>query len=418
MSNSGLIKNSTYSVIQTITVSLSTLLIYKLLIYNFGLNQTGLWSYLASILTITSMGSIGFANSLIYYVPKYLIENDFSGLKTLINTSLIFTTIFTVVLCIITYFIFYIIIPFTIDKEFVYSANQLLFYIVISFFLSGISNTFLAVIDASGLMYKRSKIIIICTAIYLLLCILMIQKWGIIAIPLADIIKNALIIILSFNVVKQNIPSYSLQVSIDKKALTSIFKYGYKFQIISITQIISDPFFKSLVTKFSGTGTTAIFDICLKLLAASRQILIAINQSITPAVATLNTKKQLENISSLFISNFKMTYLVGIFLLLSPFMFSDVLSILMLGSSNSIFNFTLICLGVALFVNTISTPAHFVCLGTGKLKWTMLNNIISSGLMFLITPLIGVLIGGNFIILGWAIPTIVGSGIFFKKIFE
>ena len=134
MKNSKLFKNSWFSVFQTIVVAIVAILLFKLMVVHLGLKITGLWSYLSSLTAITAFGSSGFANALLFFIPKYQFAQNDANVKTLINTSFVAVLSISIVLCILAYSIFIYIIPFTVNADMVSIANSLLPYIVLSFF--------------------------------------------------------------------------------------------------------------------------------------------------------------------------------------------------------------------------------------------------------------------------------------------
>ncbi len=134
MRRSKTFKNSFYSITQTVVISFTTFILFKLMVSKAGLNETGVWSFLSSITAITSFGSFGFANAMLYYIPALNSAGKLHKINTLINTSFFSTAIFTSLLCIVGYLLFFFIIPYTVDKPTITTAYKLLPVIVISFF--------------------------------------------------------------------------------------------------------------------------------------------------------------------------------------------------------------------------------------------------------------------------------------------
>ncbi len=402
-------KNSFFSVIQTVVLSVSTLILFKLMVLKVGLNETGVWSFLSSITAITSFGSFGFANALLYYIPVLKSRGETPKLNTLINTSFFSTAAFTSLLCAMGYAVFFFIIPHTVSQSSLATAYELLPIIVISFFFSGLSSTFLSALDGMNLMHVRAKIYIIGSLTYLTFAIILINIWGIAGVPLAQIMQNIFLAIAGYNRAKKFIPGYAIKWQFDRITFRSIFKYGFNFQIISITQIISDPFVKSMIIKYTGSAATAVFDICMKLLNAIRSLIIASNQTITPQITIFNTLKKYARIRTFYKANFQVVSLLGTILFLTPVALSQEFSLLLINTISGDFIFIICNVSIALFINTIAFPAYFSYMGVGNLKWNVISNVVAAVLMFVSAPVIGELFGGKYIVLGWAVSSVTGS---------
>lgn len=390
-------------------MAIAAIILFKIMVAQLGLKITGLWSFLSSITTITSFGSFGFANALLFYIPKYQVEHDECKVKTLINTSFFSVSMFTLALCAIAFVIFNYIIPFTVEKDLVNDANRLLPFIILSFFFSALSTTFLSVLDGLMLMHLRAKINIIGSAIFLIFGYILLPRLGIIAIPVAQVIQNLFLLIVPYLVVKKQLSYYRLFPGFNKEVFTEIFRYGFNFQLISLTQIISEPFMKAMITKFSGSHTTAIFDFCLKLLSVFRSLIISANQTIVPQITLLKTQGKLNRIKTYYKANLSLVLSLSLLFFLSPLALMDSISLFFLNERNNEFNFILCNISLGLLINAIAFPAHFYYLGTGNLRWNVINNAVTACLIFISAPLLGILVGGKLIVMSWSASAIIGS---------
>lgn len=411
MKDSKLFKNSYFSVLQTIVVAVAALLLFKLMVINAGLKVTGLWSYLSSITSITGFGSFGFANALLFHIPKYQVRHGENKMMDLINTTFFSVLGFTSVLCVLSYVIFNFVIPFTVNKDLVGEAHKLLPYAVISFFISGLSTTYLSVLDGLMLTHIRAKITMAGSAIFLASGYLLLQKIGITAIPVAQIIQNIFLLIFSYLVVKRKILSYRFSFGFNISIFKNIFRYGFNFQVMSVSQIISDPFMKSMITKYAGSNITAIFDFCLKLLSVFRSLIISVNQTIVPQITILKTQGKLMRIKIYYKANFQLVLFLSLVFFLAPIVLMDAISVFFLNEKSNDFNFILINVSIGLLLNAIALPAHFYYLGMGNLKWVVINNAVIAVLIFISAPLLGILAGGKYVVMCWSISAMVGSSL-------
>ena len=389
-------------------MAIVAILLFKLMVVHLGLKVTGLWSYLSSLTAITAFGSSGFANALLFFIPKYQLAGADRRVKTLINTSFVAVLVISILLCILAYGIFSYVIPLTVNSDVVYIAQSLLPFIVLSFFFSSLSTNYLSVLDGLMLMYLRAKINIAGAFIFLVAGFILLLKVGIIGIPIAQLIQNIFLLVASFIAVKRHIPSYKFSFEFDRTVFKNIFKYGFSFQLLSITQV-SDPFMKAMITKYAGSDITAIFDFCVKLLSVIRSLIISANQSIVPQISIFKALGKSSRIKTFYKANFKLVLLVSLVFFLSPLVLTDTVSLFFLNKTSSDFNFVLFNVAIGLLINALAFPAHFNNLGTGNLKWNVINNVITTVLIFILAPLIGKYIGGKYVVISWSIAAIVGA---------
>jgi len=408
MAKSKLLKNSSFSVLQMIITAIVALILFKLMVSELGLEITGLWSYLSSLTAITAFGSFGFSNSLLYYIPKYTASKRQDQISSLVNTT--FYSIFglTSLLCLLAYLIFHFTIPFTINASIVPLANKLLPVVLASFFFSGLSSTFLSVLDGMILMHIRAKINIAGTIIFLIAGFVLIRQFGIMGVPLAQLCQNVFLLLAGFFYVKKHQPHYHFSLRFSRSTFREIFKYGFNFQLISVTQILAEPYIKSMLTKYAGTANVAIFDICQKIFGAGRGLIISANQTIVPHITVFKTLDHHTRLITFYKTNFRVILLLGAILFLAPLAFFNTLNLALFHSTGFNYTFILFNISIALFINALAFPAHFQYLGIGKLKWLVINNSVTALIMLISAPLIGHFIGGVYIVMAWSVPTLIG----------
>lgn len=400
-------KNSAFSIAQTIVLAIVSIVLFKMSVNIVGLEKTGVWSYLTSINSIAGFGSFGFSNAIIYFLPKYTVTSN-NKIAQLINTSFVSVFFVSIVLCCISYAVFYIIIPHTVAAQLIKEAYFLLPFIVVAYFFSGLSSVYISALDGLLLFQLRAKINIVSYFIFFIIGFLLLKKMGVAGIAIAQIIQNIFLLVVTYWHVKKNIAHYHFSFTFNSIIFKEVFKFGFNFQLISITQIISEPFMKSMITKFGGAAYTAIFDFIIKLLSISRNLIIAANQTIVPQLTIYKGLKKITTLKTLYKANFKIVLFLSILLFLTPLVFSDALSIFFLNEKSNLFCFILLNVSLGLLINAFALPAHFHFLGIGQIRWNVLNNILTAALMLVSAPLLGYFFQAKYIVLSWSISTMAG----------
>lgn len=396
--------------LQTVSMSLAALILFKLMVTYAGLRETGLWSLLSSVTTITGIGSFGFANALLYYVPRFLLEQKAEQpVGRLINTGLVAVAGTTLLLCLAAYLIFRVLIPVTVEKELVEKGLTMLPFVIGAFFVSGPATTYMTVLDGLQLMHIRARIQMLGSIIFLLLGWIFLMNWGISGVPLAQLAQQLFLLAAGLLFTQKKLPGYRLLPQFDRGTFNTIFRYGFNFQVISLTQIVSDFFMKSMLTRFAGSTYTALFDFSIKLLSFFRVLLISANQTIVPKVTEFKTLKKSSRIVTFYKANFRVISLLSVLLFLFPVALSDSISLIFLNQTGGDFNFILLQVALGLMVNAMAFPAHFHYMGKGQVRWNVINNLVAAFIILVGTPLLGMTLGGKYLVLSWSVAAAIGS---------
>jgi O-antigen/teichoic acid export membrane protein len=176
-----------------------------------------------------------------------------------------------------------------------------------------------------------------------------------------------------------------------KSTFVELIRYGTGFQAAAFGQILFEPAVKAILTRYSGLEFTGYYEMANRMILQLRSLLVSAYQSLVPYVA--GALKSEEELRGIYISSYRLLFFFaalgfGFVGLVLPFA-------LQLWLGRFVPRFIeigeLCLLGWAL--NTLNTPAYFIFLGIGKLRWPVLAHtvigVFSAGLGIVFGSLFG-----------------------------
>ena len=401
--------NLPLAVIEHIFSAISMFVVYKIIIKYLGVELLGLWSILLAIISLTSIGTSGFASSAVKFVAKYITKNDKKKLISVIETTFITVITFSTILLLIISMIIYLFKTKLFTTEEFLVITDIYPYLIGSFIIAFSSSVFLSSLDGLKLIYLRSSIGILSKVSFLISAIFLVKIFGLKGLAIGLLIQNSVLIIFSAFFLKQEIKGLNiLFFRFNKKTFSEIFNYGYKFQIISIFQMLVDPLTKFLLKSYGGLTSVGYFELIYKFLYHTRQLIVVAINTIIPTVASLK-EQNTNNLREKFYQTYSFTFIFSIIILTFVFSLFPLLMTfvdLKMNSEVSIYS-SFIFLG--LLFNLFSVTPYVFNLGTGRLKM----NLISMGLMAILNLILSSIFGyfylGKGVIFGWMLAQITSS---------
>ena len=151
-------KNIIWSIIQVISTLVMSLLVYKILIANIGLDGVGKWAVLIGLISLPKIFDLGLSNSTTRFIAKY--TNDFDSQQQIFDTSQITLILINIAFIPILYLILYFVFPIIYQPEDLILISKILPLMISTGLLFTLSNVFLGTIDGTNRIYLRAYCII------------------------------------------------------------------------------------------------------------------------------------------------------------------------------------------------------------------------------------------------------------------
>lgn len=402
--------NAISAIVQVAFTALLYFFLYKYLLDRLGVQQLGVWSLILSFSSIANLANLGLTSGLVKFVADYIAEKKDEKIGKLILTSLLsLAALFSIVGLLILYGAKYF-LHYVIDPQFLNVAFSILPFSLASLCVNATSGIFTSVLEGYQKNYLRNFIYILSGIVMYVGTILLTPVFKLQGVAIAQLIQ-AVFVFISALIITTRISHFNkfCYWKWSNKSFKELFNYGYKFQAVSICQLLYEPTTKLLLSKFGGLALLGHYEMATRLVNQFRALLVNANQVVIPVVAeTAKTKSKeylqdfyanMNRIMALFV--FPLTALL---LILTPF-----ISIIWIGHVEFNFIYAVYVLSIGYIVNIMSGPAFFSCMGEGHLNIPIISHVSMAIINFVLGCLLGIIIGGYGIILAWGLASTLGS---------
>lgn len=403
--------NSIFSVIQIVIVSICVFYLYKYIIQTIGLEKLGLWSLILSVTSLATIGNFGFTGSLVKFSAELSVKEEYKKINAILNTSVLAVSLLLAILLPIIFFIGYYCIGYFVDEKWISTSQDLLFYALISLYINIIAGLYFSILEGLNLAYLRSISFILATIFYMVIAIIFIGKYDILGLAYAQVLQALFFLILAILCSKTRVQNFNyFYFKWHKDLMKKVFNYSVNFQAIGIAQMLYDPITKAILSKYGSLDYVAVFEMASKLVIQVRSISTAIIQNVVPKIVTLNVTFGSKKI----LDAYKKIHNINLFLMFTSLVliipFANIISIFLLGESDSSFIIVLIVICFGWLLNSLNIPSYMINLGTGNLKWNVISHLAIGFFNLLFCSIVGYFFGnGMYIIFSWILSLIIGS---------
>lgn len=397
------------SLFQVVGVGLAYLLIYKYLLTTLGVKQLGVWSIILATSSLANLANFGITSGLVKFVADYNAKEQQDEIPKLIFTAFVSIFVFFSVLIIILFVIGRVLLGYFIETEYLSLAVSVLPYSLFCLFVNSLGAIFSSGLEGFQKNYIRNLLIVFSTILLLGLTYLLVPKYQLKGVALAQIAQAVCVLLGSFFFLRR-----TLRLRIfnkwnwDKHTFKQLMNFGMKFQVMSVFLMLFEPTSKGLISKFGGLGLLGYYEMASRLTTQLRALIVNSNQVMIPVVAhTLNTKK--DKLLGLYTITFNLTFFVDLFLITGLLVFTPLISILWIGHIQPMFIFSMIVLCISVFINILNGPAYFSSIGEGKLGSLLISHVLMSVLNLILGLVFGYFFGGKAVIVTSAVALIIGS---------
>lgn len=402
--------NALSAVIQVLFTALLYFFLYKYLLKSVGVEQLGVWSLILSFSSIANLANFGITSGLVKFVAEYLTEDDKSKIGKLILTSVILMGVLFTVVSVLVYLGAQYFLQLIIDAKFLQIAIEILPYSLISLSVNAISGVFTSVLEGYQKNYLRNFIYVFSGIFMFVLVLFLTPTLQLKGVAIAQSLQAVFIllvaILLCLLISKDNGIKYWKWSNASFKEL---FNYGYKFQIVSVAQLLYEPTTKMLLSKFGGLSLLGHYEMASRLVTQFRALLVNANQVVVPVIAESNKSKSFAERQEFFVKMNRIIFLFTVPLSIILIIFTPLISLLWIGKYEEGFIISVVILTLAYMVNNLSNPSYFSCLAEGKLNVLIISHITMAIINLSAGYLLKFLWGGYGIISGWGLAAIIGS---------
>ena len=401
--------NAILSISRVFVVGISSFILYRVVINSLGIEKLGVWSLVLSTTSITRISDLGFSSSVVKFVAKYRALGKKQRASDFIQTALISIFFISGLIIILLFVLLQEILPLIVDEKEIHLTISLLPYGMLSLFVTLLAGVFQSGLDGCQRIDIRELIQIGSSIIYLVLSLLLIQKYKLFGLAYASIIQSLVIFIFSWIFLYSFIEEFPLFPRKWKKdVFIEMFSYGINFQIVSVVRMLYEPTTTALMSNFGGLAIVGYYQMAKKLIRQIRSFIVSANQTLVPFLADIKERSP-EIVQSYYKRSYSLVFYVSVPVYFSIIAMSPDISKLWVGSYEPIFIRFSIILSISWFLNTLNVPAYFANLGLGKLKWNTIAHLVIALLNVVFGLVFGSLFGGEGVVIAWGFSLVIGS---------
>lgn len=413
MQKSQIFKNAGMSTVQILIVTGSVFFLYRFLLETLGAEGLGIWSLVLASTSLTQAANMGISGAVVKFVAKYFTRDDQENINGIIQTALSSLAVAIGLALIIAYPLCTYILSKVMPSSRLPAALAILPHALFAIWIMMTGSVIQSGLEGIQRNDLGSISQVIGTLVYLVLCLLLVRRQGLVGLAWAKIIQNFFLVFLNYIFLKKSLPSISLfPLKWEKRLFREMIGYSATFQAMSLLNLLYDPMTRALISKFGGLSLVGYYEMAARMVTQLRSIIISANGVIVPVIAELQEKSP-ERVKHLYLTSYQILVYLALpsysLLIVSIPLISEI----WLGYYEPMFAILGSLLSVGWFLNILNGPAYFTYLGTGELRWNLLSTVVIA----ILNPLIGVILGMKYgavgVVTAWVFALAVGSSIIF-----
>ena len=402
-------KNAAMATTQVIVIGISFFALFRFLLGTIGIEKVGIWSLVLATTNVTRISELGFANSVLQFVSRYLAKGEPLRATWVVETA-------TITVAALGGFALILLYPFLgwaierlVPAASLSEARGLLPFTVVSLWCSILASIIHSGLDGIQRADLRSIVLMSSQLIFVGAVFYLVPDNGLKGVALAQVIQSLWSLCISWLVLKANLGGLGI---IPYRWSASLFRemFGYaaSFQLNGMAQLLFEPTTKALLSKWGTLSDVGYFEMASRMVMQIRSLLVAANQVMVPVITT-----QQERTPTHIPDTYKRCYDIMSYLSIPMFSFllviTPLISEVWIGRYEPTFVLFAVLLVASWMMNTFTVPAYLAFVGTGQLRWNTLSHILVGLTNLILGYMLGHMFGSIGVIVGTCLSILAGS---------
>lgn len=397
------------SIIQTVVSGVTTFILFKFILATIGAEKLGIWSLVIAASSTVQVANLGMSGSIVKYVADCDAAGDKKGMSVVIQTTVISIALVTFALILGAYPAVKAYLDFALNAHLYREAVEILPIAMLAFLITMVAGIYQGALYGCQLIVHRNVILMTDSISYLVLCVVLMPRYGLLGLAYARLAQNCFTLLFSVVLLRRYIPQLPLfPLHWSKARFKHMFAYAANFQFISVLVMLSDPITKGFLSKYGNVSMVGYYEIANRMVQIFRALLVNANQVLVPTFARLE-KLDPEKVSSAYIASYQIVFYLTIPGLCLLAISAPLISEILIGRYEPFFVWSMIVLCAGWLINTLSVPAYFATMGTGNMKGNVISHVAMTAVNVLLIYAFGYLWGGIGIVLAWSVALAIGG---------
>ena len=402
--------NAVLAVAQVVVTAGVLFVLYWTVIRSLGIEQLGVWSVILATATVARTSELGVAGSATKFVAASLARSEVGTAAEIVETSVLTVAGAVGLVAVAGYPLLGSLVELVLPAGGAASkARDLLPYALVSLWLASVAGVYLSALDGCQRIVERSLIGIAGAIAYLVLGLVLLPPLGLVGLAVAQVAQGVLTLALALAVLRRHLPALAIVPHRWRSPmLRRILGYGLQLQVVSIMALLFEPTTKWLLTAFAGLSAVGYFEMASQLVGRLRALVVAGAQVLVPAIATLTETDPgaLVGLYRRYLQVIGFVALPSFALLLSA---TPLITLVWLGGPSPSFVILTCAITLAWVVNTLTVPAYFVYLGSGRLRWNTAGHVTIGLINGAFGYVLGDLLGAAGVLAAYVLALTAGS---------
>lgn len=404
-----ILKNAISAILLVLITAVVYVFLYKYLVARVGIEQLGVWSIVIATISVGAVANNALSESVVRFVALYSIKNEWENVAKVLITSCYILGILLFVFLLVIYAASYYLLPFVIKNNYLPLARSLLPYGLLGFWANGVASAFLSFFEGLRLAYIKNIISAVCVILFYVCSLAMVPRYGLIGVVYAQVIQSVVLLVVSAILVFVRAPVFTFRpIGVRSPLFKQIVNFSVNLQVVSIVTILYEPVTKYFLARYGNISFVGFYEMGNRLILQARSVIIAATQILVPNL-TIEAEKSTEALKVIYYKVFSVVMSAATFMLTAIIIFLPYISIFWIGHVEPIFILSTLILGIAWYINIITSPVYFVNYATNSLKINLKGHLIIAAANPVFCFVLGVFFGSYFIVTGWAAALMLGS---------
>lgn len=402
-------RNAFFSALQVVVSAIVLFFLYRFLVRKLGIDQLGIWSVVLSAASANRIGEIGLSGGMVKYVSKYLSLKDEQAVSEIIQTAIITIVVVVGIFLLVTYPVFKVLLGLFLPQNQINAAVGILPIAMISLWFNSTAAIFISSLEGCQRYDSRSFLIISGNFLLLSSALYCVPIMGLMGVAVAYLVQAIFNQIAAWWLLKAELhflpvfPYYW-----QRRRFFEMIGYGANIQIAVIVGMLYEPTTKLFLSRFGGLSMTGYYEMAVRMISQCRSLLVSSIQVIVPVIADLKERSP-ELVHQSFSTTYHRIILLSIPYYMALVLMLPAISEIWIGQIEPSFIIFGILLSIGWLINTLNTPAYFISMGVGRLRWNTISHMVIGILNLALNYLLGTVYGGHGVVVGWSISLAIGS---------
>ena len=399
---------------QSMVAILTTLISYRIVIAYHGQEQLGLWGLLTGIAAVSRVMDFS-GGTLPRFVSLASKDENPALVADFVDTTAIALFVFYGAIILVAWLPFRWMIQTTVESGYVDLGLTVMPYMLVSVLVTVISSSMASALDGLMRADLRAKVMIGGLLLQLLWNFILIPRYGIIGLAIAQLIQFVTLFWVCRLLLKARIPGLTwLPLRWSRTCFRQSLGYGLQMQAVSLSASFIEPAIRLFVNAFGGLSFVALYDIANKIIIQVRVLAASAISPTVPVFAAAETAALEDRVTIIAKAN-RLTIFLASVLIFGASAVAPFVGYFMLGHFEPLFVYLCAILITGQFLTIPTIVQYYHALAVAKMKWNIAGLGLTGALTFVLSFPMGYYLGGLGVTSAAVAAAVIGSYFSFYK---